>query len=119
MKALTKPDPASVSRQLDSVAPLPRLFHSLHQPNRSLLSLDADEWHIFSGNQAGEVSVSDCIRRLGDQTVLKTNLQVWDKRLYSLKKTLYGHNGSVLALEHAPDKKWLFSSSGGSLVRLE
>lgn len=42
------------------------------------------------------------------------NLQVWDKYTFKLKQTLLGHTGSVLALEYAGDKEWLFSSSGTS-----
>jgi len=38
--------------------------------------------------------------------------KVWDKKLFTLKHTLQGHTGSVLALEIAEEKKWLFSSSG-------
>jgi di- and tripeptidase len=37
---------------------------------------------------------------------------VWDKEIFTLKQTLRGHTGSVLALENAEDKQWLFSSSG-------
>lgn len=40
------------------------------------------------------------------------DLQVWDNRTYSLQTQLRGHTGSVLALEYASDKHWLFSSSG-------
>lgn len=39
-------------------------------------------------------------------------LQVWDSRTYTLRTQLRGHTGSVLALEYASDKHWLFSSSG-------
>ena len=40
------------------------------------------------------------------------DLQVWDNRTYTLQTQLRGHTGSVLALEYASDKHWLFSSSG-------
>jgi len=51
------PRVASVSRHLDSVASLPRLLHSLHDPN-SVLSLSADADHIFTGGQCFDISVS-------------------------------------------------------------
>lgn len=38
--------------------------------------------------------------------------KVWDKTTFTLKTTLKGHTASVLALEYAPDKRWLFSASG-------
>jgi len=39
-------------------------------------------------------------------------VQVWDKKSFTFKTSLVGHTGSILALEYAEDKKWLFSSSG-------
>jgi len=42
----------------------------------------------------------------------RLTLQVWDSRTYTLETLLRGHTGSVLALEYASDKHWLFSSSG-------
>ncbi|KAJ3514190.1 hypothetical protein NLJ89_g2516 [Agrocybe chaxingu] len=90
--------PASLSRNLQSEAS-PQLVHSLHETRTSVLSLAADDAHIFSGNQNHDISV-------------------WDKRSYELKATLRGHTGSVLGLEYAKDKKWLFSSSGDSTVRV-
>ncbi|CAA7261422.1 unnamed protein product [Cyclocybe aegerita] len=88
----------SLSRNLQSEAS-PQLVHSLHETRSSVLSLAADNTHIFSGNQNHDISV-------------------WDKRTYVLKATLRGHTGSVLGLEYAKDKKWLFSSSGDSTVRV-
>lgn len=44
--------------------------------------------------------------------------QVWDRQAFNVKTTLRGHTGSVLALEIAREKKWLFSSSGDSTVRV-
>jgi len=50
--------PASLSRHLNSVAPPPRLFHSIYQPNSSLLCLAATESYIFGGRQSGDILVS-------------------------------------------------------------
>jgi di- and tripeptidase len=88
----------SVSRDLNSAASIPRLSHSLHDPN-SVLSLSADTDHIFTGSQCFDISV-------------------WDKKSFTYKTSLVGHTGSILALEYAEDKKWLFSSSGDSSVRI-
>ncbi|KAF8887175.1 hypothetical protein BD779DRAFT_1611627 [Infundibulicybe gibba] len=85
--------PASLSRDLQSSASLPSLLHSLHELESSVLSLAANESYIFSGSQSQDISV-------------------WDKRTFTLKYTLEGHTGSVLALEYAKEKDWLFSSSG-------
>ncbi|KAH9173572.1 Zn-dependent exopeptidase [Lactarius sanguifluus] len=82
---------ASLSRHLH--AETPSLVHTLRQEDNSILSIAADENHIYSGSQ--------------DQ-----NISVWDIRTYTPKTKLRGHTGSVLALEYAPDKRWLFSSSG-------
>ncbi|KAF8798830.1 Zn-dependent exopeptidase [Phlegmacium glaucopus] len=90
---------ASLSRELQSHASPPLLVHSLHESHGSILSLAANQDYIFSGNQNHDISV-------------------WDKKLFQLKHTLRGHTGSVLALEYAPDKNWLFSSSGDSTVRV-
>ncbi|KAJ7584980.1 hypothetical protein C8J56DRAFT_139703 [Mycena floridula] len=87
----------SLSRDVDS--PLPPLIHSLHEVKSSVLSLAANDEHIFSGNQNSDIAV-------------------WDKRSFSLKKTLQGHSGSVLALVYAADKQWLLSSSGDSTIRI-
>jgi di- and tripeptidase len=43
-------------------------------------------------------------------------VKVWSKETFRLKTTLEGHSGSILCLEYADDKKWLFSSSGDSTV---
>ncbi|KAF9778662.1 Zn-dependent exopeptidase [Thelephora terrestris] len=91
--------PASLSRRLGSVATPPRLFHSIHQPNSSILCLAATESYIFGGRQSGDILV-------------------WDRNLYSKKTTLKGHEGSVLAMEYAIVKKWLISSSADSTVRV-
>lgn len=88
---------ASLSRHLH--AETPSLVHTLRQEDNSILSIATDENHIYSGSQ--------------DQ-----NISVWDIRTYTLKTKLRGHTGSVLALEYAPDKRWLFSSSGDSTVRV-
>ncbi|KAK0476079.1 hypothetical protein IW261DRAFT_1491846 [Armillaria novae-zelandiae] len=88
----------SLSREI-SDGVLPRLVHSLHETNSSVLSLAASDDYIFSGSQNQDISV-------------------WDKRTYRLKDTLRGHTGSVLALVYAAEKEWLFSSSGDSTVRI-
>lgn len=77
----------------------PTLYHSLHQENNSVLSVAADENHIYSGSQGDGISV-------------------WCKRTFRLKTTLRGHTGSVLALEYAPEQRWLFSASGDSTIRV-
>jgi hypothetical protein len=51
-----RPHAASVSRNLPAES-LPRLFHSLSNPNNSVLSLCADANHIFSGSQCPDISV--------------------------------------------------------------
>ncbi|KAI0061595.1 Zn-dependent exopeptidase [Artomyces pyxidatus] len=89
-----RPRAASLSRNIKSDAP--QLVHTLQQEHSSVLSLITDENYIYSGSQSQDISV-------------------WDNQTYTLKATLRGHTGSVLALEYAPDKRWLFSSSGESL----
>lgn len=49
--------PASLSRHLNAVAPPPRLFHSIHQPNSSILCLAATGSYIFGGRQSGDILV--------------------------------------------------------------
>jgi hypothetical protein len=49
--------PASLSRQLNSVAPPPHLFHSIYQPNSSILCLAATGSYIFGGRQLGDILV--------------------------------------------------------------
>lgn len=51
-----RPHAASVSRNLLADS-LPRLFHSLSNPNNSVLSLCADTNHIYSGSQCSDISV--------------------------------------------------------------
>ncbi|KAF9534498.1 Zn-dependent exopeptidase [Crepidotus variabilis] len=89
----------SLSRELQSESGNPVLVHSLHEAKSSVLSLAATDEYIFSGNQNEEISV-------------------WNKTTFQLKCTLRGHTGSVLDLEYAPDKNWLFSSSGDSTIRV-
>ncbi|KAJ3483636.1 hypothetical protein NLI96_g6169 [Meripilus lineatus] len=91
--------PASLSRRLQSAHESPRLYHSLSQKNNSVLSLAACDQHIYSASQGDDVLV-------------------WDKTTFTLKTTLKGHTASVLALEYAPDKRWLFSASGDSSIRV-
>ncbi|KAH8077043.1 Zn-dependent exopeptidase [Cristinia sonorae] len=90
---------ASLSRPLDPANENPALAHSLYQKCSSVLSLAADDQNIYSGSQADDILV-------------------WDKATFTLKSTLQGHTGSVLALQYAPDRKWLFSASGDSSVRV-
>ncbi|KAG6811024.1 hypothetical protein H0H92_009327 [Tricholoma furcatifolium] len=96
---LMTPRLASLSRPLQSDESPPPLIHSLHQSKSSVLSLASNNEYIFSGNQTQEISV-------------------WQKKAFTLKSTLRGHTGSVLALELAKEKNWLFSSSGDSTVRV-
>jgi len=48
---------ASVSRPIHSVAPPPRLLHSLGYENKSVLSLMADADHIYTGGQCQDIEV--------------------------------------------------------------
>jgi di- and tripeptidase len=88
---------ASLGREF--VSQNPYLVHSLHRQNSSILCLAASDEYIFSGNQDNDILV-------------------WDKKTFELKTTLCGHIRSVLALVYAPDKKWLFSSSGDGTIRV-
>ncbi|KAJ8582368.1 glutathione degradosome [Rhizopogon salebrosus TDB-379] len=89
----------SVSRPIHSAALPPRLLHSLGRGNKSVLSLMADADHIYTGGQCQDIGV-------------------WDKQTFTLKTSLRGHTGSILALELAEEKGWLFSTSGDSTVRV-
>ncbi|KAF9235175.1 hypothetical protein BU15DRAFT_78272 [Melanogaster broomeanus] len=82
----------SVSKPAPSLSS-PRVLHSLGDENKSVLSLMADARHIFAGGQCQDISV-------------------WDKQSYTLKTSLRGHTGSILTLELAEEKQWLFSASG-------
>ncbi|KIP03740.1 hypothetical protein PHLGIDRAFT_77079 [Phlebiopsis gigantea 11061_1 CR5-6] len=95
--ATTSAIPASLGRHMQPTEEPPTLYHSLHQENNSVLSVAADENHIYSGSQGDGISV-------------------WCKRTFRLKTTLRGHTGSVLALEYAPEQRWLFSASGTVLI---
>ncbi|KAL4080831.1 hypothetical protein J3A83DRAFT_4153384 [Scleroderma citrinum] len=96
--SLTFSSTASVSNPVPSL-PSPALVHSLGDENRSVLSLVADTDHVYVGGQCQDISV-------------------WSKRSYTLKTSLRGHTGSILALELAEEKLWLFSASGDSTVRI-
>ncbi|KAE9389922.1 Zn-dependent exopeptidase [Gymnopus androsaceus JB14] len=89
----------SLSRDLQSEGSVPHQLHALQKLNSSILCLASDAAHIYSGNQDNDILV-------------------WDKKTFELKATLQGHTKSVLALVYAEDKKWLFSSSGDSTVRV-
>ncbi|KIM66941.1 hypothetical protein SCLCIDRAFT_109662 [Scleroderma citrinum Foug A] len=89
---------ASVSNPVPSL-PSPVLIHSLGDENKSVLSLVADAEHVYVGGQCQDISV-------------------WEKRNYTLETSLRGHTGSILALELAEEKRWLFSASGDSTVRI-
>ncbi|KAJ3868519.1 hypothetical protein EV359DRAFT_77599 [Lentinula novae-zelandiae] len=90
---------SSLSRNIQTEGSDPYQLHSLHKINSSILCLAANDDYIFSGNQDNDILV-------------------WDKKTFELKATLQGHSRSVLALVYAEDKKWLFSSSGDSTVRV-
>ncbi|KZV68817.1 Zn-dependent exopeptidase [Peniophora sp. CONT] len=89
---------ASLSRKIAAATP-PRRVHALQQQRASVLSLATDGRYIYSGSQSADISV-------------------WDSFSFDLKTTLRGHTGSVLALEPATDRNWLFSSSGDSTIRV-
>ncbi|THU93407.1 glutathione degradosome [Dendrothele bispora CBS 962.96] len=89
----------SLGRDLQLDGSSPKLLHSLHELDSSVLSLAANDSYIFSGSQ-------------------NEHILVWDKKTFQLKTTLRGHRGSILALVYAEDKKWLFSSSGDCTVRV-
>ena len=101
---------ASLSRHL--AADTPSLVHTLRQEDNSILSIATDENHIYSGSQNQNISVTPPFVWISTPAHADPILQVWDIRTYTLKTELRGHTGSVLALEYAPDKRWLFSSSG-------
>ncbi|KAJ7857773.1 hypothetical protein B0H13DRAFT_2077001 [Mycena leptocephala] len=84
------------------MAPHPSLSRNLWQSDTSpgippLLA--ASDLYIFCGSQSQDIPV-------------------WDKKTFRFKDNLRGHTGAVLALEYAEDRKWLFSSSGDSTVRI-
>ncbi|KAF6757538.1 hypothetical protein DFP72DRAFT_1111850 [Ephemerocybe angulata] len=89
----------SLSRDLQNETSMPTLIHSLVGQKSSVLSLAATDQYIFSGSQAEDILV-------------------WNKDTFTLKATLSGHEGAVMALEVAKEKEWLFSSSGDSTVRV-
>ncbi len=104
---------ASLSRNLHVVAP--SLVHTLSQEDNSILSVATCDDHIYSGSQNQNISVRlslPCPTFI--PRALTRFLQVWDSRTYTLQTQLRCHTGSVLALEYASDKHWLFSSSGVS-----
>ncbi|KIJ33648.1 hypothetical protein M422DRAFT_783104 [Sphaerobolus stellatus SS14] len=68
--------------------PPPWLAHTLHHHQKSsALSVAADSKHIFGRCQTADIHT------------------------FMIKTTLQGYTGSVLALEIARDREWLFSSS--------
>ena len=75
------------------------LLHVLQHDRTSILSIAADGRYIYSGSQARDIFV-------------------WDRTSLRIKATLRGHTGSVLALETCEEKKWLFSASGDSTLRI-
>ena len=104
---------ASLSRNLYAVAP--SLVHTLSQEDNSILSVATSDSHIYSGSQNQNISVrpaSFSCATIPRARADWVDLQVWDSRNYTLQTQLRGHTGSVLALEYASDKHWLFSSSG-------
>ncbi|KAI0029482.1 hypothetical protein K488DRAFT_80144 [Vararia minispora EC-137] len=97
MPALILSAAASLSRKVQSEPP--PLIHTLHQQESSVLCVATDSRHIYSGSQSAHISV-------------------WDSSTFGLKSALNGHTGSVLALEVAPERDRLFSSSGDSTIRV-
>ncbi|KIL67904.1 hypothetical protein M378DRAFT_191433 [Amanita muscaria Koide BX008] len=97
-KPSTFPNP-SLSRELHSDKAIPLLLHSWHEPRGSVLSLAADGRYIYAGTQAEDILV-------------------WNKSNFVLQHTLRGHTSSVLALEYAADREWLFSAGGDSTIRV-
>ncbi|KAI0685388.1 Zn-dependent exopeptidase [Cerioporus squamosus] len=83
---------ASLSRNVADSRQRPQLFHSLQQLRSSVLSLAADDGNIYTGSQDGQICV-------------------WDKDTFKLRAVWSGHTGSILALEYAPERHWLFSDS--------
>lgn len=99
---------ASLSRHLQNEEAFPPLLHQLHELRSSVLSLASNSEYIFSGSQNEDISVRGVILyRIRIMDVY----QVWEKQIFTLKSTLRGHTRSVLALELAKEKDWLFSSS--------
>ena len=95
----------------------PLLHHSLQQKGSSVLCLAADSYHIYSGSQGYDINVSH--RGMSGRVPTSVlSVQVWDKATFKLKTTLRGHTASVLALEYAPEEKWLFSASGMCTTRI-
>lgn len=92
-------DNPSLSRDLQVAKERPALVHSLYELKSSALSLAVDDHNIYCGSQNHDIAV-------------------WNKTSFTLKHTLQGHTGSVLALELAQDKRWLFSASGDSTIRV-
>ncbi|KAI0770447.1 Zn-dependent exopeptidase [Fomes fomentarius] len=90
--------PASLSRHTSTVQSKPKLFHSLQQAQSSVLSVAADDRNIYTGSQDGQICV-------------------WDKETLRLR-AVWRHSGSILSLEYAPEKRWLFSASGDSTIRV-
>ncbi|CAO1633726.1 unnamed protein product [Sympodiomycopsis kandeliae] len=82
-----------------SVAPLQ---HTISHDGSSVLALAVDEAKslVFSSG-----SQSECI-------------YVWSLDTFRPVTRLAGHSASILALELAPEKNWLFSASGDDTVRV-
>jgi di- and tripeptidase len=117
---LTDGAAASLSRNLwqsDTSPGIPPLLHSLREL-RSVLSLAASDLYIFCGSQGQDIPVRWLPRWQRGRCADDHNAKVWDKKTFRLKDNLRGHTGSVLALAYAEDRKWLFSSSGDSTVRV-
>lgn len=93
------------------------LMHTLHTELSSVLSVTADEKHIFSGSQGYDIFVSHNFLRHATRRLIF--YEVWDRCTFTAKTTLRGHTGSVLALELAREKEWLISSSGESSLLCE
>lgn len=87
----------SVSRHPKANA-TPRLLHAISHDRHSILSLVCDQSHIYSGQG--------------------NYINVWDISSLLLKKSLAGHQGSILDMKVDPEHSRLFSSSSHSTVRI-
>lgn len=80
----------------------PNLQHTISHDESSVLALAVDEPNslVFSSG-----SQSECI-------------YVWSLDTFRPITRLVGHSASILALELAPERNWLFSASGDDTVRI-
>jgi di- and tripeptidase len=74
----------------------------------------ANAHHIFTGGQGQDIAVCAGVYQLSYYPDVAILSKVWDRHTFTLKTSLLGHTGSILALELAEEKGWLFSASGRS-----